>query len=64
MYSFNYVKPTSLKEVGEFLGKLPVPHLLIVCDRANESCPRIFGPAGNPWLERADYILKTSLPMG
>jgi arsenate reductase len=30
------------KGVGEFLGKLPVRHLIIVCEGANESCPRIF----------------------
>jgi arsenate reductase (thioredoxin) len=30
------------KSVGEFLGKLPVRHLIIVCEGANESCPRIF----------------------
>lgn len=31
----------SPKGVGEFLGKLPVRHLIIVCEGANESCPRI-----------------------
>ncbi len=30
------------KDVAEFLGKLPVHHLIVVCDNANESCPRIF----------------------
>ncbi len=30
------------KHVSEFLGKLPVRHLIIVCEGANESCPRIF----------------------
>jgi arsenate reductase (thioredoxin) len=30
------------KDVSEFLGKLPVHHLIVVCDNANESCPRIF----------------------
>jgi arsenate reductase len=30
------------KDVGEFLGRLPVRHLIIVCDGANEKCPRIF----------------------
>ncbi len=30
------------KNVGEFLGRLPVRHLVIVCDGANEKCPRIF----------------------
>jgi arsenate reductase len=30
------------KDTGEFLGKVPVRHLLIVCDNANQSCPRIW----------------------
>jgi arsenate reductase len=30
------------KDTKEFLGKLPVRHLLIVCDNANQSCPRIW----------------------
>lgn len=30
------------KNVGEFLGRFPVRHLIIVCDAANEKCPRIF----------------------
>ncbi len=30
------------KDVSEFLGKLTVHHLIVVCDSANESCPRIF----------------------
>lgn len=30
------------KDVTEFLGKLPLTHLLIVCDRANDSCPRVW----------------------
>jgi arsenate reductase len=30
------------KSVSEFLGRLPVRHLIIVCEGANESCPRIF----------------------
>ena len=30
------------KNVGEYLGRLPVRHLVIVCDAANEKCPRIF----------------------
>jgi arsenate reductase len=29
------------KSVKEFLGRLPVRHLIIVCDHANEKCPRI-----------------------
>jgi len=32
-------EPTS---VGRYLGRLPVRHLVIVCDGANEKCPRIF----------------------
>ena len=28
--------------VGDYLGKLAVRHLIIVCDGANEKCPRIF----------------------
>ena len=28
------------KDVSEFLGKAAVRHLLIVCDNANQSCPR------------------------
>src|SRR5688572_24884621 len=30
------------KHVREFLGKLPVRHLIIVCEGANESCPSVF----------------------
>ncbi|MFN0017028.1 MAG: arsenate reductase ArsC [Pirellulaceae bacterium] len=30
------------KDVKEFLGKLSGGYLVIVCDRANESCPRVF----------------------
>jgi arsenate reductase (thioredoxin) len=30
------------KDVKEFLGKAPVRHVLIVCDNANQSCPRIW----------------------
>jgi arsenate reductase len=30
------------KSVGKYLGRLPVRHLIIVCDGANEKCPRIF----------------------
>jgi arsenate reductase len=29
-------------DVKEYLGRLGVRHLIIVCDGANESCPRIF----------------------
>ncbi len=28
------------KDIGEILGKQPVRHVLIVCDNANQSCPR------------------------
>src|SRR5437867_1265770 len=28
------------KHTDEFLGKLPVRYLLIVCDNANQTCPR------------------------
>ena len=30
------------KNVGQYLGRLPVRHLIIVCSGANEKCPRIF----------------------
>jgi arsenate reductase len=30
------------KSVKEYLGRLRVAHLIIVCDGANEECPRIF----------------------
>ena len=30
------------KNVDEFLGRLPVKHLIVVCDGANEKCPRFF----------------------
>ena len=30
------------KNVGQYLGRLPVRHLVVVCDGANENCPRIF----------------------
>ena len=30
------------KSTAEFLGRLPVRHLLIVCDNANGSCPRVW----------------------
>jgi arsenate reductase len=30
------------KNVSHYLGRLPVRHLVIVCDGANEKCPRIF----------------------
>lgn len=30
------------KDIKEFLGKAAVRHVLIVCDKANHSCPRIW----------------------
>src|SRR5688500_154822 len=30
------------RDVKEFLGKASVRHVLIVCDNANQSCPRIW----------------------
>ena len=30
------------KDTRDFLGHAPVRHLLIVCDHANDSCPRIW----------------------
>lgn len=30
------------KDCDQFLGRLPVHHLVIVCSGANETCPRIF----------------------
>jgi arsenate reductase (thioredoxin) len=30
------------KDVAEFLGRLTVNHLIVVCDNAEGSCPRIF----------------------
>jgi arsenate reductase len=30
------------KNLTEFLGKASVAHLLIVCDKANSSCPRVW----------------------
>jgi len=30
------------KHVSQYLGRLPVRHLIIVCQGANASCPRIF----------------------
>ena len=30
------------KSVKEFLGRVPVRHLVIVCDGANEACPSTF----------------------
>ena len=30
------------RDIKEFLGKAPVRHVLIVCDNANQSCPRVW----------------------
>jgi arsenate reductase len=30
------------KDAAEFLGRTPVAHVLIVCDNANQSCPRVW----------------------
>jgi len=30
------------KSTSDYLGKLPVKHLLIVCDNASQSCPRVW----------------------
>src|SRR4051812_14791404 len=30
------------KDAAEFLGKASVRHVLIVCDNANQSCPRVW----------------------
>lgn len=30
------------KEVSQFLGQIPVAYLIVVCDGANKSCPRVF----------------------
>lgn len=30
------------KDSSEFMGKMPVHHLIVVCDNAERSCPRIF----------------------
>jgi arsenate reductase len=35
------------KNVGKYLGRLPVRHLIIVCDGVNEKCPRVFPGALN-----------------
>lgn len=30
------------KPLNQFLGKLPVQHLIIVCNNANQTCPRVW----------------------
>jgi arsenate reductase len=46
--------------VGEYLGRLAVRHLIIVCDGANEKCPRIFPGMMNrmfwPFDDPAAYV--------
>jgi len=48
------------KDVGKYLGRLPVRHLIIVCDGANEKCPRIFPGMLNrhfwPFDDPAAYV--------
>ena len=39
------------KSTTEFLGRLPVRHLLIVCDNANKTCPRVW-----PGTYTRDYL--------
>jgi arsenate reductase (thioredoxin) len=34
------------KDISEYLGKLHVAYLVIVCDKANETCPRVFPGMG------------------
>jgi arsenate reductase len=34
------------KDLREYLGRLPVRHLIIVCSDADEKCPRIFPGLG------------------
>jgi arsenate reductase len=36
------ISKQSPKDVGQYLGRLPVLHLVVVCDGANEKCPRVF----------------------
>ena len=49
---FGDAKP---KNSGDFLGRLPVRHLLIVCDRASASCPRVWpGAATRHYLPFED----------
>ena len=33
------------KDIKEFLARVPVRHVLIVCDNANQSCPRMWPAA-------------------
>jgi arsenate reductase len=47
------------KNVSHYLGRLPVRHLIIVCDGANEKCPRVFPGMLNrmfwPFDDPADF---------
>jgi arsenate reductase (thioredoxin) len=36
------IRESKPKSVSEYLGRLPVRHLIVVCDGANEKCPRVF----------------------
>ncbi len=36
------IRDQTPKNVSEYLGRIAVRHLVIVCDGANEKCPRIF----------------------
>lgn len=48
------------KSVSDFLGRLPIRHLIIVCEGANKSCPRIFPGMMNrhfwPFDDPASFI--------
>ena len=39
------------KSLSKYLGRAPVRHVLIVCDRANATCPRIW-----PFALTRDYL--------
>lgn len=47
------------KALSEFLGRAPVRHVLIVCDKANGTCPRIWPGAITrtylPFADPADF---------
>jgi arsenate reductase len=47
-------------DVGQYLGRLAVRHLIIVCDAANTKCPRIFPGMMNrmfwPFDDPASFI--------
>jgi arsenate reductase (thioredoxin) len=48
------------KKVSEFLGRLPVQHLIIVCEGADGACPRIFPGVMNrhlwPFDDPASFV--------